>query len=127
MKRLRKHSKAFTLIELIVVIAVIAILAAVLLPRFLGFSESARERGVLSDARNIATAYEAIRAEGEEPTADNDAESGLWHYLGRDYSTVDDATFALTTTGFTYSKTYGTDTVTATYDDDAGTVEVATT
>ncbi len=63
-KRLNNR-KGFTLIELIVVIAIIAILAAVLIPRFTGFSESAREKAVMSDARNILIAVEALQAQGE--------------------------------------------------------------
>ena len=67
MRQNLKNRKGFTLIELIVVIAIIAILAAVLIPRFVGFSDSAREKSALSDARNILIALEALDAEGKFP------------------------------------------------------------
>jgi len=60
--------KGFTLIELIVVIAVIAILAVILIPRFAGFTQSARERSAMSDARNILMALEALDTEGKLDT-----------------------------------------------------------
>lgn len=56
------NKKGFTLIELIVVIAILGILAAVLLPRFLGFSDNAKNGSVISDCKNIATAIESLTA-----------------------------------------------------------------
>lgn len=75
--------KGFTLIELIVVIAVIAILAVILIPRFTGFTQSAREKSVLSDARNIQMALEALDVEGEYPATDAAAVSAVTTYLGK--------------------------------------------
>lgn len=49
--------KGFTLIELIVVIAILGILAAVLIPRFGGFTASAKQKACAADARTILTAY----------------------------------------------------------------------
>mgnify|MGYP001292036605 CR=1 FL=1 len=76
--------KGFTLIELIVVIAVIAILAVILIPRFTGFTRSAREKSVLSDARNAQMALEALDTEGEYPTSDANAVTAVNDYLGKD-------------------------------------------
>jgi len=59
MKKFKAGQQGFTLIELIVVIAVLAILAVIILPRFMGFTESASEKAALSDARNVLTAMEA--------------------------------------------------------------------
>ena len=53
----RKSNKGFTLIELIVVIAIIAILSLLLVPRFLGFTESAK---VSADKAACATIEKSI-------------------------------------------------------------------
>jgi type IV pilus assembly protein PilA len=84
MRQNLKNRKGFTLIELIVVIAIIAILAAVLIPRFVGFSDSAREKSALSDARNILIALEALDAEGKFPGASDDSTEVVNKYLGKE-------------------------------------------
>lgn len=58
-----RSQKGFTLIELIVVIAVIGILATILLPKFTDFTDRAREKAVLSEAKNIATVIDVLYAE----------------------------------------------------------------
>ncbi len=70
-KKLLRGKDGFTLIELIVVIAVIAILASVMLPRFTGFTDSARESAMTSDIRNYATGVAALIAEGDAVTRAN--------------------------------------------------------
>lgn len=65
MKNTKK--KGFTLIELIVVIAILGILAAILIPKFGGFTEKADKSACLADARTILTACNTIAA--ENPTA----------------------------------------------------------
>ncbi len=93
-----KSKKGFTLIELIVVIAVIAILAAILLPQFTGFSDGAKQKSALSDARNLSVALEALVAEGK--TVD---ESAMKTYLGnKTFSGT--FTTSPTATGFVYTK-----------------------
>ena len=53
----KNNKKGFTLIELIVVIAILGILAAVLTPRIVGFTSSAKASATESNARQL---YNAI-------------------------------------------------------------------
>lgn len=117
--------KGFTLIELIVVIAVIAILAVILIPRFVGFTKSAREKSVMSDARNVLMAFEALDSEGKLTyngtgsttvsaiKGESSIHDGINHYLGKTVLVASDETLtdgqskivgAVTrsTTGFTF-------------------------
>lgn len=77
-----KNKKGFTLIELIVVIAIIAILAAVLIPRFAGFTKSAHKNAAISNARNLLLAIDAMQAEGKAVSTniDTDTTSGEINY-----------------------------------------------
>ena len=58
--RMQKDQKGFTLVELLVVIAIIAILAAIATTQFSGYRAKGIEASMVSDARNIATAMEAV-------------------------------------------------------------------
>ena len=89
-KFLKKNKKGFTLIELIVVIAILGILAAVLLPRFMGFTDDAKKAQVQSDAKNIAIAVEAIAVQGntfalEDADTTNEVfdEAEIMAYVGK--------------------------------------------
>ena len=119
--------KGFTLIELIVVIAIIAILAAVLIPRFTGFTQSAREKATLSDARNIAVAAEALSADGKKFTSGTDVDEGaanpvytageIMGYMGK--ATGGELTLTVDANGgitsFSYKKLFGSDVYTVSY------------
>jgi general secretion pathway protein G len=57
------NKRGFTLVEVLVVTAIIAILAAVLIPRLLGYTDRAREARAISDIRTIKTIIEAYTAD----------------------------------------------------------------
>jgi type II secretion system protein G len=56
-------SKAFTLIELLIVVAIIAILAAIAVPNFLEAQTRAKVADVQADLRNLANALESYRVD----------------------------------------------------------------
>src|SRR5688572_27543722 len=66
-------SKAFTLIELLIVVAIIAILAAIAVPNFLEAQTRAKVSRVKADLRSIATGVESYRLDHNKypPGTDN--------------------------------------------------------
>ena len=61
-----QSEKGFTLIELLVVILIIGILAAIAIPAFLGQREKAQDGSAKTQARNAATAMEAIYTDDQK-------------------------------------------------------------
>ncbi|SRR5712692_8114130 len=64
-----KNEKGFTLIELLVVIAIIGILAAIAIPQFAKYRESAFCAGVESDVTNTVIALEGEYAQSQDYTS----------------------------------------------------------
>lgn len=60
---MNKKKKGFTLIELLAVIGIIGILAAMILPKFTGYVDKAKEKEALSNAKIIYTEMMAYYAE----------------------------------------------------------------
>ena len=66
MVRKSNGKKGFTLIELLVVVAIIGILAAIAIPQFAKYRQSAFNSAAQSDMRNVKTALEAFYADNQE-------------------------------------------------------------
>ncbi len=72
-RMLRKGSRGFTLIEMLIVIVVIAILALIVIPRLLGAGRKAKEATLKGDLHQIRNAVQQFEADmGDYPAAKED-------------------------------------------------------
>lgn len=59
----RRSARAFTLVELLLVLVILAVLAMVVVPKFTGRSEQARETAAKTDIANLETALDAFEVD----------------------------------------------------------------
>ena len=70
-KRIAHRRSGFTLIELLLVLVILAVLAALVVPKFTGRAEQARETAAKSDISTISTQINAFEIDvGRFPTTD---------------------------------------------------------
>lgn len=62
-KKGRKALKGFTLVEIIVVLVILAILAAAMIPALTGYIDKAKEKTLVTEARNAVTAAQTMASE----------------------------------------------------------------
>ena len=65
-KTIRKHTKGFTLIELVIVIAILGILAGLAISRYIDMQEEARGATVLANMRTIESCAEVYAVKNGE-------------------------------------------------------------
>lgn len=66
-----RQVRAFTLVELLLVLVILAVLAMVVVPKFTGRSEQARETAARTDIANLETSLDAFEVDcGRFPTSE---------------------------------------------------------
>ena len=66
--RLNRHSKGFTLVEVMIVVAIIALIAAVAIPNLLRARHNANEAAAIGSCRTLSSACESFRAAQTPPS-----------------------------------------------------------
>ena len=76
-------SRAFTLLELLIVISIIAILASTVIPNFIGFDTEAKLSATITNLNTLRTRITMYRAkEGEYPVSLNDLLTKTYEDMG---------------------------------------------
>src|SRR3989304_2227488 len=69
-RMVKKNSRGFTLIEMLIVIVVISILAMIVIPRLLGAGRKAKESALRGDLQQLRNAIQQFEADcGDYPAA----------------------------------------------------------
>ena len=101
MKKLKNAKKGFTLIEMIVVLVIIAILAAIAIPSLTGYIGQAKDKQVLTEAREVYVAAQAV-ASNKYATGDTTdiTDTELNNLIGEDLASTTDSgsNFTITVT-----------------------------
>ena len=85
-KRIQRK-KGFTLVEMIIVIAILIILVALIAPKFLGYSDKAKEAVAENNAKAVVTAIGLYQAE-KDSTKNSFYTGDLDEYLSDTKDTV---------------------------------------
>lgn len=79
--KLRKNSKGFTLVEIMIVVAIIGLLAAIAVPNFVQARQTARTNACINNLRLIDAAKEQLALEDNLATGDPAPVADLADYL----------------------------------------------
>jgi prepilin-type N-terminal cleavage/methylation domain len=69
LKMMNKKKKGFTLIELIAVIAILGILIAIIAPRMMGYTDSAKVSKTKANVKTLITAIEVFNSTADTPSS----------------------------------------------------------